>query len=319
MPKRLCDLELKSNMKVTELVESFENISFNARKLAKAARLWTDAVNSEARIYLSLAGALVPGGLRRVIAKCIEEGIVQVVVTTGANMVHDVLQSYEAHELGDEQADDVKLKKRKMMRVYDTYIPCKDWDRLDKWLETEFYPRLVDSGKASKLTPSQIFRELGRNISHEVDNGILSTAYQKNVPIYCPAYTDCDLGIALHHANTGILRKKLIVDQISDFSKLVEDIETASQRCAVMLGGGTPKNYLLQSSISFKEKRKCGFDYAIQLTTDSPQWGGLSGATLTEAVSWGKLRNPERGVTVYSDATITFPLLVEYVLDKKGG
>lgn len=319
--KKVKDLELRENLTVAQLVEDFGGLSFNARKLSRASELWTEALKSDARIYFALAGAMTPAGLRRVIARALEEKIIHVLVTTGANAVHDMLQAlYGAHEIGTEYVNDMELSTKKTMRIYDTFLDNKLWNELDKWLEEKFYPSFVQDSSSDVVIvkPTEFFRSLGEDLHNRNDNGLLATAYRMNIPVYCPAYTDSDFGIALNDANEKLMKeqnKKVIVDQISDFSELVKDIDKTEKRAAVIVGGGTPKNYVLQSAISLKQEKDFGFDYGIQLTTEVPFWGGLSGATLKEAISWGKMRT-SKSVTVYSDATITLPLLVESVINK---
>jgi deoxyhypusine synthase len=321
---RIHDLELESNMKIAQLVEKFGGVSFNARKLHKAAKIWLAALNDNARIYFALAGAFTPTGFRRVISRAIDANLIDVVIATGANIVHDALQAYpDSHKKGSEYANDMKLRKKKIMRIFDTFVMYHRWQKLDDWLEYEFYPSLVENTNDNNvhILPSEFFYKIGEVLYKNNDNGLLATAYKKKVPIYCPAFVDCAFGIILHWANNLGLKqknKKIIVDEISDFTNLVSDMDAYQNRCAIIVGGGTPKNFAFQASISFKEDAKCGFNYAIQLTTDMPQFGGLSGATLREAISWGKV-NTKKSVTVYSDASITLPLIIEYVLEKYKG
>jgi deoxyhypusine synthase len=317
---KIKDLELKGNTTVAELIKEFGSLSFNARKLSEASDLWAEALDEGAKVYFGLAGAMTPAGMRRVLAGTMENGLIHVLVTTGANAVHDLLQGfYSAHEVGSEHVDDEELKARKTMRIFDTYLDNVYWDKLDNWLEKEFYMSYVDdsSPEVVIVRPTEFFRKLGQILDERGDRGMLATAYKKNIPVYCPAYTDCDLGIALCDTN-DLLKKqernvKVIVDPISDFNEMIDNLEKVEKRAAVIVGGGTPKNYILQTAISLKREVDWGFDYAIQLTTDLPVWGGLSGATLREAISWGKMRT-KKSVTVYSDATITLPLVVESVL-----
>ncbi|MCK5548176.1 MAG: deoxyhypusine synthase family protein [Thermoplasmata archaeon] len=320
--EKIKDLEMNERRTVAQLVQDFGGMSYNARKLATASDIWVEALENDARIYFSLAGAMTPAGLRLVIAAAMERGLIDILVTTGANMVHDALQAlYGAHEQGSELVDDDELKANKVMRIFDTFLSNEYWEKIDKWLEQEFYPSYVpgEGPQTVIVKPTEFHRKLGEVMHNNNDKGVLATAYRLNIPVYCPAYTDSDLGISLEGMNEDMERfnKKIIVDPISDFHELVKDVERTPKRAAVMVGGGSPKNYVLQSSISLKQEKDHGFDYGIQLTTDTPIWGGLSGATLREAYSWGKMRT-HNNVTVYSDATITLPLLVESVISRFG-
>ncbi|TET91430.1 MAG: hypothetical protein E3J35_02510 [Methanomassiliicoccales archaeon] len=326
---------------VKELVESMGGMAFNARKLARAARIWLRAVKDEdTRIYFTFAGAMVPAGLRRMVAKAMEKGLIHAMATTGSNMSHDGLQAFNRpHKRGFEEVDDSVLRDENLLRVYDVFIPRAKWDEYDYWLEEKFYPDLVNRlskkeennlGKVVSITPKEFFYELGKWLAEEKgDDGILATAYRKKVPIFCPAFTDCTYGVTLEVSNRLHLSKmgySLRIDQTRGYSQLVEDMAFAKKRAVVVIGGGSPKNYVFQTSEALSERGLVdvfpltdeqleGFHYAIQISTDMPQWGGLSGATLKEAISWKKVDVDARRCVVYCDATIALPLVVQYVLD----
>lgn len=330
------DLEVEAGQGVREIVDRMRTLGFNAGKVHRAAKIWLDAARDpEVRIYFTLAGAMVPAGMRRVVAAAIDAGAIDVLATTGANMVHDGLQGFAgAHLKGTEHADDAELRSQRVLRVYDIFIPLGPFDAYDEWLRQVFLPALAedhgDKGGEAIVAPSVILRELGRYLANEVgDRGILATAYRKRVPIYCPAFMDCNYGIVLDLANRTNLKERglrLRVDQTMDFGRIIEDMAGAKERAVVVVGGGSPKNYVFQTSEALCEDAyhtvlgltdpPKGFRHAVQLTTDAPHWGGLSGATLDEAISWRKMDPTGDRVTVYSDATIVLPLVVQYVVDE---
>lgn len=331
----------KKGLSVKGMVEAMGGMAFNARKLSRAARIWLRAVNDdETRIYFTLAGAMVPAGLRRVVAKAIEKGIIHAIVTTGANMSHDGLQAFNRpHKRGFEEVDDSVLREENLLRVYDVFVPRAKWDEYDYWLEEKFYPELVSRfykkaensfGEFVSLTPSEFFYELGRFLAEEKkDSGILASAYRSKIPIYCPSLTDCTYGVTMEVSNRIDLKKigySLRIDETRGYTQLVDDMASAKKRAVIVIGGGAPKNYVFQTSealcerglvdiLPLTEEQKEGFHYAIQISTDMPQWGGLSGATLKEAISWKKVDVEARRCVVYCDATIALPLIVQYVLD----
>lgn len=328
-------LELEPGQDVRGLVERMGTVGFNAGKLHRAAKTWLAAVRDpDARVYFTLAGAMVPAGMRRIIAAAMEAGAIDVLATTGANMVHDGLQGATgAHHKGTERADDTQLRKERVLRVYDIFIPLGPFDTWDNKLQHVFYPAIAEARAekrgAAFITPTEMFRELGRMLAEEYeDDGILATAYRKKVPVFCPAFMDSNYGIILDLANRTSLKERdlhLRVDQTADFGRLVDDMAKAKERAVVIVGGGTPKNYVLQSSEALCEPNYQevlglvdapeGFRYAVQITTDAPHWGGLSGATLDEAISWRKVDPDGERITVYSDATIVLPLVTQYVLE----
>ncbi len=331
----------RKGMTVKELVDGYGGMAFNAGRLARAANIWLKAVqDKDTRIYFTFAGAMVPAGLRRIVATAIENGLIDVISTTGSNMSHDGLQGFNRpHKRGSEEADDSKLRDESILRIHDVFIPRKEWDEYDYWLEEEFYPDLVkrfskdehtNLGKAVTITPKEFFSELGKYLAEEKgDDGILATAYRNGIPIFCPAFTDCTYGVTLEVSNRLHLSKmgySLRIDQTRGYSQLVDDMAKAKRRAVIVVGGGTPKNYVFQTSealsergltdvLPLTEEQKEGFQYAVQISTDMPQWGGLSGATLKEAISWKKVDTEAKRCVVYCDATIALPLIVQYVLD----
>jgi deoxyhypusine synthase len=330
----------KKGLTVKELVENYGGMAFNARRLARAADIWLRAVkDKETRIYFTFAGAMVPAGLRRIVAEALKEGLIHVIATTGANMSHDGLQAFNMpHKRGSEETDDAVLRDEKVLRIHDVFIPREEWNAYDKWLEDVFYPGLAErlrveetgQGKSVMITPRDFFHELGKFFAEERgDDGILATAYREDVPIFCPAFMDCTYGVTLEVSNRLNISKKgysLKIDQTGGFSQLVDDMTRAKKRAVVVVGGGSPKNYVFQTSEALAERgltdvlpltegQKEGFHYAIQISTDMPQWGGLSGATLKEAISWKKVDTEARRCVVYCDATIALPLMIQYVLD----
>ncbi len=325
--KPVQDLEVRPEMTVAELVDRLGATAYNARKLSYAAKIWSRAVEEKTRIYFTFAGAMSPAGMRRIVAKAMEEGLIDVFITTGANMVHDALQAlYKPHKIGTECANDVELAKMHIFRIYDVFLGYDEWYEFDEWLETVFFPRFVKEGKKSVwLTPAEIFRELGKELYARGDRGILATAYKCNVEIYCPAFTDSGYGIVLNVANRLTLKEKyssqISIDQTKEYDNLLKDMMKYENRTVIVVGGGTPKNFTFQTSMSLPStpdgRDICGFKYAVQVTTDAPQWGGLSGATLDEAVSWGKIKDGSQRTIVYSDATIAMPMILAYVLAQK--
>nr|MDO8132948.1 deoxyhypusine synthase family protein [Candidatus Njordarchaeum guaymaensis] len=337
------DMEPSGELTVSELVEQLGQTAYNARRLFDVADTWLSAVQSKSRIYFTLAGAMTPAGMRRVIAKAIENNFIDVIATTGANMVHDSLQGvYKAHIIGSPEADDTELFKEKLFRIYDVYLINEKWAEFGEWLDSTFFPSFVtekrkETGEGSsptsagsskrgspyeeiKITPAHFLNRLGKELSEKDDNGILATAYKYKVPIYCPALMDSDFGIRLHCANLEVIQPKynarILVDQVTEYDSLFEDMDKHENRGIMIVGGGTPKNFVLQASMALPTWEACGFRYAAQITTDAPQWGGLSGATLSEAMSWGKIKGEAKTAIVYCDATIALPLIVSYLMAK---
>ncbi len=289
------------NMTVDELVTEYGGCAFGAGRLAEAVDIYYEMLASEKTTkFFGLAGAMTPAGMRIIIADLIRDGHIDVLVTTGANMVHDTVEALGLHHYKDTDcSNDIQLRHECINRIYDVYLPDQHFADLE-----EFLQRVYAGLPEEKLSIQQVLTEIGNNLDD--DSSILKTAAEMEVPIYCPALQDSVIGLQ------GWLYKEgnpLHVDAFADMHEYMEICYEAESAGVLLLGGGVPKNYILQSMLVTPKS----FDYAIQLTMDSPETGGLSGATLDEAKSWGKVGENAKSVTVYADATITLPIIVAAV------
>ncbi|MDI9616779.1 MAG: deoxyhypusine synthase [Methanothrix sp.] len=300
---RVRQLSVRPNMSVDEMVRGMEGCGFGARRLAHAAEIYQEMVEGDYRKFFTLAGAMVPAGMRDLISDLIRRGMIDVLVTTGANLVHDIVESFSHHCLGYVEADDSELRRSGISRIYDVYITDEDFVRFEELVQN------VLPDREDPISGRALLAEIGSKIDDR--RSILRSASDCGVPVFCPAIADSMIGLqAWLHRQT----KKLNVDVLGDVKEIV-DICYESERAGILIvGGGVPKNFALQSMLVTPNS----FRLAIQLTTDHPEAGGLSGATLSEAISWGKIDPEARHVTVYGDATITLPLLVASVITRVG-
>ncbi len=305
--KNVRQIRLKRRMTVAQLVKEMDACGvLGAGKLGKATRLAAKMFKDpDFTVFLTLAGALVPAGLRNTITQLIKERHVNVVVTTGANIVHDMIEALGyRHKIGSFKANDKQLKKKNLGRIGDIYIEHQAFQDLENWL----YKLLDDlpKQKLQRLSPSDLLLEIGKRIDD--DNSILAAAAKKDVPIICPGLPDSIAGFQLWIYGQD---KKLFIEPLSDVSKLMDKVYEAKKAGIIILGGGWPKHFTLFAS-TFRE----GVDAAVQITMDRPEPGGLSGASLEEAVSWSKVKSEENTVTVVCDATIAFPIIIAAALEE---
>jgi deoxyhypusine synthase len=285
------------DMTVSELVEAFSGCAFGAGRLFEAVDIYREMVNDgECTKFFGLAGAMVPAGMRQVVSGMIRDREIDILVTTGANLVHDIIESMGLHHYkGTDTADDVQLKHDAVNRIYDVFLPEHHFTDFEDKLQSIF--REIPEN----LSITQLLSHIGARLDD--NNSILKSAYDTGVPVYCPAIQDSIIGLqAWLYKQT----KPLNVDVFADMRGLIDRCYEAKRAGVMIVGGGVPKNFILQSMLVTPGS----FDYAIQLTMDRPEPGGLSGATLDEARSWGKIGEKARSVTVYSDATITLPIIV---------
>jgi len=294
-------------MTVAQLVKEMDTCGvLGAGKLGKAAKLTAKMFKDpDYTVFLTLAGALVPGGLRSIIAQLIETDHVNLIVTTGANMVHDMVEALGyKHKIGTFRAEDEQLKQEDIGRIGDIYIQHKAFKELEKWLHNLLEE--IPEQKRQLISPSELLLEIGKRINDK--NSILAMAAKKNVPIICPGIPDSIAGFQLWIYGQD---RKLVLDSLGDVSKLVDAVYEAKKVGIIILGGGWPKHFALFAN-TFRE----GVDAAIQITMDRPEAGGLSGASLEEAVSWSKVKAKDNTVTVICDATIAFPLIIAAALEE---
>jgi deoxyhypusine synthase len=300
-------MRLHEKMTVGKLVKEMNAAGvLGAGRIGKAAELVAEMFSDHnCTVFLTLAGALVPAGLRRVIRDLIKFGHVDVLVTTGANMVHDMVEAlgYQ-HGIGTFAAEDEELRAQNIGRIGDIYIRQEAFEALEKWLFKVL--EAIPEEKRRRMSAAELLYEIGKQINDP--NSILATAAEKNVPIICPAFVDSIAGFQLWVYGQD---KTLHIDSLLDVNALMDKVYEAKKVGVIILGGGFPKHFALFAN-TFRE----GVDLAVQITMDRPEPGGLSGASLEEAVSWGKIKPEGKAVTVICDVTIAFPIIIAAVLER---
>jgi len=294
------------NMSVDQLIDQMSGCAFGAGRLAEAVDIYTAMLeDTECTRFFGLAGAMVPAGMRNIVSGLIRDGRIDVLVTTGANLVHDIIESLGLHHYkGSDQVNDIQLKHDQVNRIYDVFLPEEHFTDLEEFLQS-VYSQLENQ----TISIRELLTHIGSRL--EDKDSILKSAFDAGIPIYCPAVQDSIVGLqAWLFRQTG----KLVVDAFADMREFMDICYGAERSGAVLIGGGVPKNYILQSMLVTPKD----FDYAIQLTTDRPDSGGLSGATLDEAQSWGKVGEDAKAMTVYGDATITLPVMVAAAMSRLG-
>jgi len=299
-------MRLQTGMSVSDLIDEMKRAGvLGAGRLGEACELLSEMFsNPDYTVFLTLSGALVPAGFRRVIHDLIEDEYVNLVVTTGANMVHDMVEALGyRHMVGSFQAEDRRLKRENIGRIGDIYVEQKAFQALEKWLYQTI--EAIPEKKRQRISGAELFYEIGKRIKDR--ESILAAAAEKNVPIICPAFIDSIAGFQMWMFGQD---RTLRIDPFLDTKTLMDKVYEAKKVGVIVLGGGVPKHFALFGN-TFRE----GVDAAVQITMDRPEPGGLSGASLEEAISWGKVKPKGKAVTVVCDATIAFPLIVAAALE----
>ncbi len=304
--KPIKHIKIKKGMKANELVKAMKEIGFNAKYLGQAADILEIAVkDKDCMVFLGFAGALVPGGMKEIIIDMLEKEYVNVFVTTGANLTHDLIEALGFHHYqGSAHVDDAELNKEKIDRIYNVFMKDEVYEATEDFFVTNF------DSLIKKKNVKEFLWELGRLLP---GRSILKTCYEKKIPIFCPAITDSGIGLMVW---SSLLReehknKKVYLNEFDDLADICDIVWHPKKRAVLYLGGGTPKNFI-QQALQFVK----GADYGVQITTDRADPGGSSGAPLQEGISWGKMLPKARYVTVNCDATIALPLLFAALKDR---
>jgi deoxyhypusine synthase len=311
----LAGASVRAGMSVGELVEAYGGAGIGAAAVHEAADVLAEMLADDCPVLLSLAGAMVPGGMRPVVADLLRDGHVDGLVTTGANLTHDAIEAIGGHHHHgragapdrEPREHDERLREEGVDRIYNVYLPQEQFARLESHLRSDVFPALEPEGT---IPIERLCAELGRANATvneregvDADPGIAAAAHEAGVPVFCPAVQDSVLGLqAWIYSQTS----DFSVDALADMSSLTGLVADADRAGCLLVGGGVPKNFTLQTMLVAPG----AYDYAVQITMDPEATGGLSGATLTEARSWGKLEPDAREASVYGDATVFLPLLV---------
>ncbi|TFG34184.1 deoxyhypusine synthase [Candidatus Thorarchaeota archaeon] len=253
--------------------------------------------------YLSMSGPMVPGGLRAIICHLVKQKHIDTIVTSGANIVHDLVEAFGgAHYRVPQGKDDYDLRAAGMGRIADIFVKEEDFEKFEKgvygFLDT------LPQEKMTTLAPSEFLLELGLTVKDETS--IVHQAALNNIPIFSPGLMDSMLGFHLYTYSTT---KKLALDFVKDLRILGEIVTQTKKTGAIMLGGGLTKHFTMGSTIL-----RGGLDMAVQITLDRPEGGSVGGAPLVEGVSWQKVQAEANFETVIGDATVIFPLMMLGVL-----
>jgi deoxyhypusine synthase len=315
LKKTVEHVKIGGSMTVDELIRQFRGSgSFGAGRLAAACDTYEKMLRDpECTIFLALSGAIIPAGMRTLVKDLIRSRFIDVIVCTGATMVHDAIEAINGHHYrGTWLADDRELYKYHIFRIYDIYVPEEDYVKLDYKL-AQMYDDIAAERKGESLASNEFAWELGKRL--EDPNSILRAAYEEGVPIFMPAVRDSEFGyIHWLHASQQKAKKVLMVDAFKDVPILCGMCNKSPRNGMIVIGGGVPRNTVQSAAIASKK----GMDYAVVVTTDHPEGGGLSGSTLKETISWGKVKGEADKVMVIGDATVIFPLITASAFERLG-
>lgn len=296
--KNIKHISIRKGMKVSELVKEMSGSGvMGAGRVARATEILDSMIeDKDCTKFFGVAGAMVPGGMRSVIADMLRSGVADVFVTTGAALTHDLVEALGYRHLqGSAEASDAMLHKKGMDRMYDSYMQNKAYIGLHKFFDDIF----DELPKETNIR--ELLSEIGKRVKDK--NSILRTCHDKKIPLFCPALADSGIGLMIYGKIAA--GKKIRVDAFEDMKEMMRIAWKAKKKGVFYVGGGVPKNFI-QQAMQLAPKPA---EYGIQLSTDVPHYGGSSGAELKEGISWGKMSERGNFVDVYCDATIALPLI----------
>jgi deoxyhypusine synthase len=308
-------IKINGTLTVDQLIQQFQGSgSFGAGRLARACNIYEKMLrDKDCTVFLALSGAVVPAGMRSLVTDLIRARLIDVIVSTGASIVHDAIEALNGHHYkGSWTADDRELYRYHIFRIYDVFVPEEAYVRLD-YQFSEMYGQIAAERNGESLSSNEFAWELGKRLKDP--NSILRAAYEQDVPIFIPAVRDSEFGyVHLLHASQKNRKNILEVDAFKDVPLICDICGKSPKNGMVVIGGGVPRNTVQSAAIAAKK----GMDYAVIITMDRPETGGLSGSTLRETVSWGKVKGEADKIMVIGDALIIFPIIAASVIERLG-
>jgi len=323
-------LDLSKIHTIDDLVRAMADTAYTARQVGDAADvLEAMARDKDCFVVMTLAGALTVGKMGLIFCDLIESGIVKAIVSTGALMAHGLVEAtgLSHFRYDPSKMDDNELFLAGYNRVYDSLEPETNLDHVEKVVE----PILEKLGPAEVVCSWKLHQRIGEFlVKNTKGRGILRSAYEKNVPVFVPAFSDSELGLdfALNkYARQRDKRPLLRYDPFEDFQTFADTMMATKKMGIFTVGGGVPRNWSQQFGVYAELMARRGYknlplkrySYGLRICPEPVHWGGLSGSTYTEAVSWGKFVPPEEGgrfAEVLEDATVALPLIVGAVLER---
>jgi deoxyhypusine synthase len=318
--KNIPHIEVNPDMKIEDLVEIYANSGYNARQLGEAAKLFSKMIEDDATICLTIAGAMTPVGFGGLFKSLIEKGFVDWIISTGSNLYHEDHFAWNLPvKQGHFEVDDMILYQKDIVRIRDVYIKGKETLKKQDLIVQKMFE---NNSMEKPFTTAEFANWMGKyskEYSKHPERSFVVSAYDYDVPLYISTLKDSSLALDL--APLRLANKPFALDFVREIIEQAAILYNSKKAGIVEIGGGVPKNTAQQTGPLLDQILGLGHggqNYIIQITDARPDTGGLSGATLQEGKSWGKVKDSHEDViVVYADATIAFPVLCLYVLSKE--
>ena len=304
------DIELRKGMSIDELVRQlYKAGGFTAKDLALAVDIIEEMIKDDAVIFLSFPACIIATGTRGVIKELVKRKLVDAIITTCGTLDHDLARIWKDYYHGSFMLDDVELHKQGINRIGNVLTPNESYGII---IEEKLQPMLEDIYESyRRLSTKELVWEIGKRLEKEEnkESSIIYWCYKNQIPMFIPGITDGAVGSQLWLFYQT--HKDFVVDVLRDEDELSDIVFNAERTGAIIIGGGISKHHTI-----WWNQFKGGLDYVVYITTAVEWDGSLSGARVREAISWGKVSENAKHVTVYGDATVLLPIIVASVLDR---
>jgi deoxyhypusine synthase len=318
--KKIIPYDVKKINNLDDILTALKYCGFQGRNLGKALDiLYKMVTDKDCLTILTLSGAMVPAGMGDLICTLINYKLIDVLVSTGANITHDFIDAVigGGHYVGSHQVDDNDLFRHRINRIYDVFLPEENYDRAEKELLRIL--NKVFPTKEFEILPTEFFRIIGKEIKNKC---ILSTAANNNIPIFVPAISDSEFALDLikFTVTEGYDIDFRVLRDVKKFANIIRKATTCG---TLIIGGGVPRNwaqqiypYIENIERLTRKDYEFGYKYSVRIHTATEYDGGLSGCTISESKSWGKYSSDSKYVSVWCDATIALPILITGLLQR---
>jgi len=302
-------IQIDRDRSVSGLLDKMEGISYQGRNLALARNIWKRMLADGATVMMGMSGLLVPAGMRRLVVYLIKNRFIDLLVTTGDNLFHDLHETLgRFHYMGSPDLDDLELRDALVDRTYDTLGSDVEFREAHEWIGN--FVAQLDLNRPYSIR--EFLYLLGRELAEIAsEDGILTSAYKAKVPIFCPGIADSPIGTGL--AVSRVERKhELQFDIVQDVNEVAQLAARSPKTGVICFGGGAPRDFLEQAytTAGMLKVAAKSHQYAISIVTEPSYYGSSAEITLEESQSWGRIAKNAQKVTVYCDGTIAMPILV---------
>lgn len=278
------------------------SIGFQSTQLGRAVELIERMKDEGATVFLSFTSNMMASGLRGIFIELVRRKFVDVVITAGGSIDHDIIRTYKDYYIGDFNLDDSALHRKGLNRIGNILVPTDRYVFLEKKINPVL--KKLHASDKKVISPSELIAEFGKTLN---EKSFLYWAQKNKIPVFCPGLTDSAIGLQLYFFKQS--HRDFILDVTKDMPALASRVLDADKTGGIVLGGGISKHHTIGVNLL-----RGGLDYAVYVTTSQPWDGSLSGARTNEAISWGKIKEKANHVTIDGDATLVVPPLLQRFL-----